>query len=145
MKTMVNSHAEQELEQLAQQFDHWRQSRVTTAARIPQSLWEQAIALSTVLPRSRVARRLRLSGQALKNRCAAHHTAPSARPARAVDAAASPAALGFVEVTAASSWPLPTPGTEVELHRADGARLRIHSHEPHLPLATLVRTFLETP
>jgi len=40
---------------------------------------------------------------------------------------------------------VPTPGTEIELQRRDGARLRIHSSEAHLPLAILLRTFLETP
>ena len=29
--------------------------------------------------------------------------------------------------------------------RADGARLRIHCREPQVPLAALIRTFLETP
>jgi hypothetical protein len=144
MKSITYSHAEHELEQLAQQFDHWRQHRTTTAARIPQPLWEQAMALSTVLPPSRVARRLRLSGQALTHRGAAQPTAPSARPAIARDATASPAALGFVEVTTPAAWPVPTPSMEIDLQRAGGARLRISVHEPHLPLATLVRTFLET-
>jgi hypothetical protein len=136
MKTLVNSHAEHELEQLAQQFDHWRQHRMTPAERIPQPLWEQAMALSTVLPRSRVARRLRLSGRALKNRCAAQHAAPSADT--------PPAAVDFVELPAPPPWPPPTPAAEIDLQRADGTRLRIHCHEPHLPLATLVRAFLET-
>jgi len=145
MKSIAHSHAEHELEQLVQQFDHWRQRRVTTAERIPQPLWEQAIMLSTVLPRSRVARRLRLSGQALKYRCVTQPTAPSARSAMATDAAVSPTAPGFVEVTAPAVWPVPTPSTEIELQRVDGARLRIHSREPQLPLAALVRTFLETP
>ena len=43
------------------------------------------------------------------------------------------------------AWPLGTPATEIDLQRADGARLRIHCREPQLPLAALVRTFLETP
>src|SRR5947209_6008346 len=44
-----------------------------------------------------------------------------------------------------AAWPAPTSRTEIELQRRDGARLRIHSSEAHLPLATLLRTFLETP
>jgi hypothetical protein len=85
---------------------------------------------------ARVATRLRVNGAELKKRCVAQHAARSA-PAST--------ALGFVEVTATPMWPSPTAGTEIELHRADGARLRIHSHEAHLPLAALLRTFLETP
>jgi hypothetical protein len=34
--------------------------------------------------------------------------------------------------------------TELELERADGARLRLRSGDATLPLAALVRAFLET-
>jgi hypothetical protein len=79
-----------------------------------------------------------VSWGALQKRCAAQHPTPAAEEA--------PPALRFVEVPAVpSAWPVSIPGTEIELQRVDGARLRIHSREPHLPLATLVRTFLETP
>jgi hypothetical protein len=60
-------------------------------------------------------------------------------------AAPPPPAVDFVEVSAASAWPLPAPSTEIEVHRADGARLWVRSHEPQLPLAALLRTFLEKP
>jgi hypothetical protein len=136
MKTSPPAHAEQQLTDVADRFGHWRQTRATHAEPIPQYLWEQAIALTTVFSIARVATRLHVNGSELKKRCTAHHAARST-PASA--------ALGFVEVTATSVWPSPTSGTEIELHRPDGARLRMHSYEPHLPLAALVRTFLETP
>jgi hypothetical protein len=88
-----------------------------------------------MFPLTRVARRLRVSGGELKKHCAAHHAAQST-PAST--------ALGFVDVTATSVWPHPTEEIEIELHRADGTRLRIHAHEPQPPLVALVRTFLET-
>ena len=66
MKIVTNPHTEQELAQLAERFDHWRKHRTAPAEPIPQQLWDHAVALAAVLPRSRVARRLRLSGQALK-------------------------------------------------------------------------------
>jgi hypothetical protein len=135
MKTIPPAHAEQHLTAVADRFDEWRQTRTTRAVPIPQHLWEQAIALTALYPLTHVARRLRVSGGELKKRCAAHHAAHSA-PAST--------ALGFVEVTAPPVWPRPTAGTEIELHRADGTRLRIHSHEPQPPLVALVRTFLET-
>jgi hypothetical protein len=73
----------------------------------------------------------------LKKRCTAHPPSP---------AAAEPCTtLGFVEVATPAAWPVPSSRTEIELQRRDGARLRIHSSEAHLPLATLLRTFLETP
>jgi hypothetical protein len=136
MKIVTNAHTEQELAQLAECFDHWRQHRTTPAEPIPQPLWDHAVALTAVLPRSRVARRLRLSGQALKQHCAAQHTAPSTNT--------PPATMDFVELTAPRSWPLPTLSAEIDLQRADGTRLRIHCHEPQPPLEALVRTFLET-
>jgi hypothetical protein len=135
MKTISPAHAEDQLTSVANRFDEWRQTRTTRAALIPQHLWEQAIALTALFPLTRVARRLRVSGGELKKRCAAHHAARSA-PAST--------ALGFVEVTVPPVWPHPTEGIEIELHRADGTRLRLHAHESQPPLVALVRTFLET-
>lgn len=129
------SPAEQALTHLAQQFADWRQRRTTRTERIPAPLWEQAVALTAVLPMTHVAKHLRLRGSDLKKRCAALST--PATPAAPV------AARGFVEVTPPPAWPLPTSATEVDLQRADGARLRIHCCEPQFPLAALVRTFLE--
>jgi hypothetical protein len=54
-------------------------------------------------------------------------------------------ALRFVEVMATPVPPTPPVGTEIELHRPDGTRLRIYTNEPQPPLVALVRTFLETP
>jgi hypothetical protein len=130
MKTTPPAQAAHQLTHVADQFDHWRQTRATRADPIPHDLWEQAIALTAVFPLTRVARRLRMSGGELKKRCAASHAARSTP--------ASPT-LGFVEV------PAPPVETEIELSRADGTRLRIHTHEPQPLLVALVRTFLETP
>ena len=137
MKTISPAQTEHQLTQVANCFDVWRQTRPTRAEPIPQHLWEQAIALTTLLPITYVARRLRVSGGELKKRCAAHHAAQSAP--------ASTTALSFVEVTATPAWPSPTSGTDIELHRPDGARLRIHTQESQLPLIAVIRTFLETP
>jgi hypothetical protein len=135
MRTIPPTQAEHQLTQVANRFDEWRQTRPTRAEPIPQHLWEQAIALTALLPLTYVARRLRVSGGELKKRCAAHHAAQSV-PAST--------ALGFVEVPPISVWPLPTSGIEIELQRPDGTRLRLHTHEPQPPLVALVRTFLET-
>lgn len=136
MNTIPPAHAEQQLSHVADRFDEWRQTRITRAAPIPQHLWEQAIALTTTFPMTRVARRLRVSGGELKKRCAAHHASQSTP--------AATAALGFVEVPAAPVWPLPTSGVEIELQRPDGTRLRMHAPEPQLPLLAVVQAFLET-
>ena len=49
--------AEAALADLAEQFDHWRQTRTTAQERIPPALWDQAVALTVVLPCAQVARR----------------------------------------------------------------------------------------
>jgi hypothetical protein len=141
MKTMTRpqgtAHAEQELTQLAARFQDWRHRRTTPSDSIPQLLWEQAVSLTTVLSVARVAQGIGVSWGTLKKRCTAQLSPP---------AAAEPSTpLGFVEVALPAAWPVSTPRTEIELQRRDGARLRIHSYEVHLPLATLIRTFLETP
>ena len=135
MRTIHPAQAEHQLTQVANRFEEWRQTRTTRAEPIPQHLWEQAIALTSTLPMTRVATRLRVSGGELKKRCAAHH---AAQPAPASTA------LRFVEVTATPGRPTPPAGTEIELQRPDGTRLRLHAHEPQPPLVALVRTFLET-
>ena len=131
------AHAEHELTQLAARFEDWRHRRTTPSDPIPQPLWAQAVSLTTVLSISRVAQSIGVSWGTLKKRCTAQPSLP---------AAAEPSTpLGFVEVATPAPWPVPTPWTEIELQRRDGARLQIRSSEAHLPLATLMRTFLEAP
>jgi hypothetical protein len=125
--------AEHQLDQLAGQFEHWRQTRPHAGARIPEALWEQAVALAAVLSPTRVAKQIRVKVASLHQRIAA-------QPAVAPPASAP----GFVEV------PLPTPAAlprhgdlRVELQRSDGARLALHA--PATVLRTLVHCFLEGP
>lgn len=125
-------HAEAALTHLAQQFAQWRQNRTTPRGRIPQSLWVQAVALSPVLPLTRLAKRLGLTPHALKRRREATGTA-TVPPT-------PPCFPQFVEVTAA--WRAPT--AEVEVQRTDGTRLRITYSESSPALAPLLQTFLET-
>lgn len=134
MKIKTPLHAEHQLDQLAGQFAHWRQTRPYLRARIPQALWDHAVALTSALPPSRVAKQLRLGLTDLKKQMATHHESTATVP---------PTLLGFVEVPTAPAWPQTPPVTQIELHRADGTRLCIHSPESTLPLAALVRAFLE--
>jgi hypothetical protein len=137
MKRMSHPHAAEQLAQLVTQFEHWRQHRVSRAERIPPALWKQAVALTTVLPLSRVATCLRVSWSDLHTQCAAARGTAAAEPA--------PPPLHFVEVPPVAGWPLPPLETTIELQRPDGARLRIATHEAAVPFVTLIRTFLEPP
>jgi hypothetical protein len=60
MKITTPLHVDHQLDQLAGQFAHWRQTRTHPYGRIPQTLWEQAVALAAALPPSCVAKQLRV-------------------------------------------------------------------------------------
>ena len=132
MKIESPLHAEHQLDQLAGQFEHWRQTRTQPGERFPQALWDQAVALAATLPPARVAKQLRLRLTDLKKQMAAPHAA-ALKP------------LGFVEVPSASPGLPPTAAIQIELSRADGTRLCLHAPEAQLPLLALVRAFLGTP
>jgi hypothetical protein len=55
MKIESPLHAEHQLDQLAGQFEHWRQTRTHPSERFPPALWDQAVAVAAALPPSRVA------------------------------------------------------------------------------------------
>ena len=127
-------HADHQLDQLAGQFEHWRQNRTSPRERIPQTLWEQAAALTTMFPYTRVAKRLRWSAKDLKAYMAAE---PEAH------VGSGPTTAGFVEVPL-SPMESPVLGRlAVELHRRDGARLCLHSPNVSLLLTAIIQSFLE--
>ena len=136
MSTPIDSHAEEALTELAERFEHWRQSRTHGRERIPEDLWDQAVALSTVLSNVRVAKRLRLSPTDLRKQRVARQS-PSA-----IAGAETPPA--FVDITPLMPWPTTAPTEiEVEFARPDGARRCIRSRASATPLVVLVQTFLE--
>jgi hypothetical protein len=132
MKIETPLHTDHQLDQLAGQFEHWRQTRSHRGDRIPQALWDQAVALARVLPHTRVAQHLRLSPNDLKKQMAAK-LEPHAATGRTLP--------GFIEVPPTTT-PLQAPPTlAVDLQRQDGARLRLHA--PDTSLTAIVRSFLE--
>ena len=132
MPSLSPAQAEEALIHLTHHFAQWRQSRRTPRGRIPQELWAQAVALTTTLSVTRVARQLGLTSHALKRRRAVLNSTPTTLP--------SPSGLQFVEV--ATPWR--TPATEVEIHRPDGTRLRITYSDAAPALVPLLQTFLES-
>jgi hypothetical protein len=134
MKIETPWHTDHRLDQLAGQFEHWRQSRLHPSERIPQRLWEQAAALARVLPYSRVAQHVRVSARDLKKHMAAPHNSRSA---------ASPTPPRFVEVPPTPTWPSVAQAMEIELERPDGSCLRVRCPESTLPVVAVVRAFLE--
>jgi len=128
------SSADHDLRTLAARFAHWRRTRAVPQERIPAALWEQAAALSSILPLSRVAQTLRLSRGTLKAHRAAH--------LRGQGSAGLPAPVRFVEVTTPPAEPALARGVEVEVTRPDGVRLRIHYREAVPVLTAFVRGLL---
>src|SRR2546430_7343659 len=122
-------HAEHQLDQLAGQFAHWRQTRPHPYGRIPQSLWDQAVALAAALPPSRVAQQLRLRVADLKKQIERRHAALPALASRS---------LGFVEVPSTPAWPPAPAGIQLELSRPDGTVV-------HLPNADKYRRLTRRP
>jgi hypothetical protein len=138
MSIPIDTPAEAALTALAERFEHWRRTRTNRHECIPEDLWDQAVALSTVLSNGRVAKRLRLSPTDLRKQRMARQTASAS-----ADAGPPPA---FVDITPSVPWPTTVPGeTEIELVRPDGARMGIRTRASAMPLVTLVRTFLERP
>jgi hypothetical protein len=134
MKIESPLHAEHQLDQLAAQFAHWRQTRSHPSERIPPELWDHAVALATTLPPSHVARQVRVRLADLKKQMAARYQAP---------AAVAPLPLNFVEVPSVPAGPPPTGTPQIELSRADGTRLCLHTPLAPLLLNALVRAFVE--
>jgi hypothetical protein len=134
MKIDTPLHADHQLDQLSGQFGHWRQNRSHSHERIPDPLWDQAVALTSTLSTSRVAKHLRLGVSDLKKQIANR---------QCQTAAPMPTAPSFVEVPSRPAQHTGLGRLEVELQRPDGARLRIHSPDASLPLAAIVRSFLE--
>jgi len=124
MSLMSQSPAEAQLAELIEHFDHWRKSRTTRAEPIPDSLWEQAVSLTRVLPLARVAKRLRVKRQELKKRCG---------PRRQADLTplAALSVPDFIAVKSEPAWL--TAGMDIDLERPDGTRLHIHYHESSPP------------
>ena len=127
-------HGDHQLDQLAAQFAHWRQTRTPPYERIPHELWDHAVTLAATLPPSRVAKQLRVRLMDLKKRMATRcEGTPSG----------TPLSLGFIEVPSAPADPPPAGMTEIELSRADGTRLCMHTPMSPPALEALVRAFVE--
>ena len=127
-------HADHQLDQLCGQFEHWRQTRLHSHERIPEYLWDQAVALTETLAPSRVATHLRLGVADLKKQIALRQPEPAQNAVPPV----------FVELPPAPVSPANRQGFELDLQRADGARLRLDApNSAVLAVAAIVQRFLE--
>src|SRR5262249_48622955 len=98
MTSTTPLHGDHQLDQLAAQFAHWRQTRTHPSERIPHELWEHAVTLAATLPSFRVAKQVRVRLMDLKKRMA---TRCEGTPPEFL------LSLSFVEVLSVFSGPPP--------------------------------------
>ena len=91
MKIETPLHTDHQLDQLAGQFEHWRQTRSHPSERLPKRLWKQAAALAQVLPYSRVAQPVRVSPSDRKKPMATPRDSKPATSPRCVEVPPTPA------------------------------------------------------
>ena len=128
-------HAEHQLDQLVGQFERWRQSRTHSSAPFPKRSGIRPSRWPRFCPPAR--------GQTVT--VAPHRPEKTdGDPIRgARDGVSQVPGLGGSTRVTTPSWPPPTGALQIELSRADGSRLCIHGVEATLPLAVLVRAFVE--
>jgi len=133
MSGRVNTGSREELARLAQRFAAWRRSRAF-GTRIPEPLWDAAVALAVRHGLSRTAMALKLGYYALKKR-----VEQTASPRR--QSAPHPA---FVELPAGS---LTGPGEcVIEFEKSGGVRMRVQLKGVGIPdLVALGRSFWDSP
>ena len=125
----------QELVRAAARLAQWRQVRVV-GERIPEPLWNLAVALAAKYGVSRTATELAVGYYSLKKRC---EEEPSSPERQSEDSTSS---AGFIELPSSALTPLSE--CVLEFEKASGAKLRVHIKGPCLPdLAALGRGFWE--
>ena len=136
------------LERLRQRFERWRGRRKSARARIPEPLWNSAVALAHVCGIHRTSKTLRLEYYSLKKRVEKDLAARRGRVTSLAVAAAgageagSPVGPTFLELPAA--WPVGGECT-VELEEVGGAKMRIHLKGFAAPdVAALSRSFWDS-
>lgn len=123
----------QELARAAARFARWRQGRVV-GERIPEPLWNLAVALAVRYGVSRTATELGVDYYSLKKRYKEELPSPGSD--------GEDISAGFVELAPSAL----TPSSEcvIEFEKASGAKLRVHFKGPGLPdLTALGRGFWE--
>jgi hypothetical protein len=107
------------LEEVKQQFEHWRETRPKQSA-IPSELWAGAVGLAKEYPIGKIAKALRLDHSHLKSRVQTEQAQ-----------AASQEEPSFIELEISSSLPL----TEYHLETEDrhGSKLKMQLKGPALP------------
>ncbi len=130
MRTKRIEHSESQLGHVQARFDNWRKSR-QKRERIPEELWSTAVALTETYSICKVAKRLRLNANSLKQRVS-QSTSASAKDVLKPSS--------FIEIPFIPARH--TAQCQVDILRADGSRMQIRMPQAEAELPALVRAFL---
>lgn len=126
------------LEELEVQFQAWRNQKKYSRERVPEELWEKAIALTTRYGVALLIKRLNLNYHGFKSRLEKRRLEPPA-----VIQTESPSAFVAVDVPFSLPSCLPT-CAQVEVERVDGTRMRLYAPaNQSFDVHSLMNTFLE--
>jgi hypothetical protein len=110
-------HSEHQLDQCAGPFEPWRQSRAHPHERMPDPLWEPAMALAATLSPSRMAQHVRCRGSDLKEPSTKRQGSTAAQRPRPPDA---PSLAG----ARPGAWPAPVVAAPLAASALSAAALR---------------------
>jgi hypothetical protein len=114
MEQSISAEVSSTLEEVAEAFRVWRRTR-QHRGRIPNRLWDAAIALTTSYPASKIAETLHLNYSELKKRMEPSSASP----------------LSFVEVGLSPAGSNPSlPSCQLEVETVRGSRFRCQIHGP---------------
>ena len=132
---------ERKLNQLAEEFNHWRETRPNKEP-IPDALWKKVAQLDSekLMTRSLIIKTLKLEYQKAKKMCEKFSQVSSL----SVQSLPNPVPAAFVEATIEPELPSLSESIVLELSRPDGAQLRLRYHDINLQPGPLIKTFLES-
>jgi hypothetical protein len=142
---MKNSQAHEQLEELKNRFDQWRQNRLKKGP-IPEELWEAAIELSKDVPIYRISRVTRLEYSALKRKVEERRQQILQEPP-SIQNYPSKADNGFIELRMNPLHPpdfSPARYCIVEMEKHDGSRMKIVSYGDPIDATQLGTLFLRS-
>ena len=137
--------AERALDALSRSIERWRRTRASSRSAMPEELWRAAVALCEHYTVHSVSQQLGLGYDRLRRRWVEAQLPQHAYASEPLDGDDAP--IEFVEVGRGAGHHAAAPpgrveGHEVELVRADGARMILRSRQP-LDLRQLACVFLE--
>jgi hypothetical protein len=114
MDLVAPANKKSRLEQVQEQFEHWRQSRGKRTA-IPDALWQAAVMLFPDYALHRISKALRLNYSDLKQHVNAH---------RSTGGASEVSTAGFIELGLSDA--MRSVECMIEMQDAFGAKMRMH-------------------